>query len=189
MELAAILSALGLSSAAGLNAYVPLMAVAVLGRAGLFRLNAPYDVLTSWWAIGIIGVFLVVELVVDKFPGADHVNDIVQTFVRPTAGAVLFAASSGVLGDVHPMVALGSGLVLAFGVHATKAAARPVVNASTLGIGAPVISTLEDLVSAAASMLAVFLPFFVGLFVLLLGGAAVWVWSRRRTMRAQVKRV
>lgn len=187
MKLAAILSAFGLSSAAGLNAYIPLLLIAVLGRIGLVHLSEPYDVLTSTWAIVVIGVLLVVEVIVDKVPGADHVNDVIQTVVRPTAGAVLFACSSGVIGETHPAVALTAGLVLALGVHATKAAARPVVNASTLGLGAPVVSTIEDIVSAVASVTAVALPLLIGLFAVLLLVFAWWVWTRRRRLRTARK--
>ena len=133
MAIAGILSAFGLSGSAGLNAYIPLMLVAILGRTGVIHLSEPFDVLTRWWAMTIIGVLLLIELIVDKIPGADHVNDIVQTFVRPAAGAILFAASAGVITDMHPAVPLVCGLLIAFSVHATKAAARPVVNASTLG--------------------------------------------------------
>lgn len=183
MALAGILSAFGLSGAAGLNAYVPLMLVAVLGRLGVLHLGEPFDVLTRWWAIAIIGVLLLVEIVVDKVPGADHVNDVVQTFVRPAAGAILFAASAGIITDMHPAVALVAGLLIAFSVHATKAAARPVVNASTLGVGAPVVSTIEDIVATITSLVAVFLPFIILAVALLFGGAAFWVFRRRRNLR------
>lgn len=183
MAIAGILSAFGLSGAAGLNAYVPLMLVAVLGRFGVIHLSEPFDVLTRWWAMTLIGVLLLVELVVDKIPGADHINDIVQTFIRPAAGAILFAASAGVITDMHPAVPLVCGLMIAFSVHATKAAARPVVNASTLGLGAPVVSLIEDIVAAITSFVAVFLPFIILAFVLLFGGAAFWVFSRRRKQK------
>lgn len=183
MELAGILGAFGLSGAAGLNAYVPLLLVAALGRAGALRLASPFDVLTQTWALVLLSVLLVVELVVDKVPGADHVNDLVQTFVRPAAGAVLFAASAGVLTDVHPAVPLACGLVLALGVHATKAAARPVVNATTVGFGAPVVSVLEDVAALSTSLVAVFLPILVAAILVLFAAAAYWVWSRRRRRR------
>lgn len=183
MAIAGILSAFGLSGAAGLNAYVPLMLVAVLGRFGVIHLGEPFDILTRWWAMTIIGVLLLVELVVDKIPGADHINDIVQTFIRPAAGAILFAASAGVITDMHPAVPLVCGLMIAFSVHATKAAARPVVNASTLGLGAPVVSVIEDIVATVTSFVAVFLPFIILAFVLLFGGAAFWVFSRRRKQK------
>ena len=183
MAIAGILSAFGLSGSAGLNAYIPLMLVAILGRTGVIHLSEPFDVLTRWWAMTIIGVLLLIELIVDKIPGADHVNDIVQTFVRPAAGAILFAASAGVITDMHPAVPLVCGLLIAFSVHATKAAARPVVNASTLGLGAPVVSVIEDIVATVTSFVAVFLPFIILAFVLLFGGAAFWVFSRRRKQK------
>ena len=180
-----MLGAFGLSGAAGLNAYIPLLLVAVFGRAGVLHLAAPFDLLTHSWALGALGVLLAVEVIVDKVPGADHINDLVQTFVRPAAGAVLFAANSGAITQLHPAVPLVAGLLVGFGVHATKAAARPVVTASTLGMGTPLVSAAEDAVSLAASLFSIFLPALVGVFVVLFGVGAYWVWSRRRAAKAR----
>lgn len=171
---AQLLTGLGLSGAAGLNAYVPLVVVAALGRAGVVRLVAPFDLLANGWVLGALVVLLVVEVVVDKVPALDHANDLVQTFVRPAAGALLFAGASGAIADVPPVLLVVAGLLTAFGVHATKAAARPLVNSATLGTGAPVISLVEDVVSAAASLVAVFVP----LLVLVLVGAVAWAAAR-----------
>ena len=184
MALANIVSAFGLAGAAGLNAYIPLLIVAILGRAQVLKLSAPFDILTSWWVIGALVILLIIEIVVDKIPGADHINDVIQTFVRPTAGAVLFAANTGVVQDASPVLALVAGLVLAFSVHATKAAVRPVVNATTLGIGAPVISVVEDMTSAIASLLAIFAPVLLVLFVVLLGFLVYRLYQRIRRRRA-----
>jgi hypothetical protein len=183
VALANVISAFGLAGAAGLNAYIPLLIVAVLGRAEVLKLSAPFDVLTSWWVIGALVILLVIEIVVDKVPGADHVNDVIQTFVRPTAGAILFAANAGIVKDASPVLALIVGLLLAFGVHATKAAARPVVNATTLGIGAPVISVAEDLTSTVASLLAIFAPLLFLVFVVLLAYALYRLYARLRRRR------
>ena len=180
MALAGILSAFGLSGAAGLNAYIPLLLVAVLGRLGVVHLGDPWTILTQTWAIVLISVLLVIELVVDKVPGADHVNDVIQTFVRPAAGAILFAANAGVITDAHPAIPLVLGLVVAFSVHATKAAARPVVNASTLGVGAPVVSVIEDFISIVTSVVAIFAPLIVLGLVVAFTVVVFMVWSRRR---------
>jgi hypothetical protein len=169
MALAQIISGFGLAGAAGLNAYIPLLIVAVLGRAEVLKLNAPFDVLTSWWAIGALVVLLIVEVVVDKVPGADHINDVIQTFIRPAAGAILFAANAGIVHDVSPVLALIIGLILAFSVHATKAVTRPVVNASTIGLGAPVMSVAEDITAAVTTLLAIYAPVLLVIFVLLIG--------------------
>lgn len=163
--IASVLSGFGLSGAAGLNAFIPLLAVAVLGRLDVLHLAAPYDVLTKTWAIALISVFLVVEIIVDKIPVADHANDIAQTFIRPATGALLFAAETGMITDVHPGVALGLGLVTALGVHGTKAAVRPVVNATTAGFGAPVVSAIEDGISVVTTVLAIFLPIVMVVFL------------------------
>jgi len=164
-SIASVLSAFGLSGAAGLNAFIPLLAVAVLGRTGVLHLAAPYDVLTTTWAIALIAVFLVIEIVVDKIPVADHANDVVQTFIRPATGALLFAAETGMITDVHPGIALALGLVTALGVHGTKAAVRPVVNATTAGFGAPVVSAIEDGISVVTTALAIFLPIVMVVFL------------------------
>ncbi len=165
MALTNVITAFGLAGAAGLNAYIPLLLVAVAGRMGFIALAYPFDILTSWPAIAALCILLIIEMVVDKIPGADHVNDVVQTFVRPAAGAVLFAANAGVIQGMDPTVGLIAGLVMALTVHGAKAAARPAVNVSTLGFGAPVISVVEDVVSAIASFLAIFSPIVFVLFM------------------------
>lgn len=180
-------AAFGLSGSAGLNAYIPLLVVALAARFPLsdplVKLQAPYDLLGSWWAIGLIAVLLVVEIVADKIPAVDTVNDGIQTFVRPAAGAILFAGSTNVVTDIHPILALGAGLLVAGGVHATKAAARPVVTVSTAGVGNPIVSTLEDIVALVVSLLAVVLPIIAALLLLAMLITVVYLvrrWRRRK---------
>ena len=97
----AIFTGLGLSSAAGLNAYIPLLTLALAGRLGYAQLNAPYDALSSNLGIAVLVLLLAVEVFADKIPGVDHVNDAINTLVRPAAGAVLFLSSNGA-GTLHP---------------------------------------------------------------------------------------
>lgn len=180
-------TAFGLSGSAGLNAYIPLLLVALAARFPvsdpLVKLQPPYDLMGSWWAIGLLAVLLVVEIVADKIPAVDTVNDGIQTFVRPAAGAILFAGSANVITDVHPILALGAGLLVAGGVHATKTAARPVVTVTTAGVGNPIVSTLEDIVALVVSLLALVLPIIAALLLL---GFLIFIavivrrWRRRR---------
>jgi hypothetical protein len=176
-----IFSAFGLSSAAGLNAYLPLLIVALTARfTNLIQLNEPWDVLASWWVIGALAVLLLIEMTVDKIPAADTINDVINTLIRPVAGAILFAANSGVVGELHPALALICGLVVAGGVHAVKATVRPAVTATTAGTGNWLVSIAEDVVSFVTSVLAILVPivlvFLIVLFILFLA----WWWSRRR---------
>jgi len=180
----AVITGLGLAGAAGLNAYVPLLVVGLLGRLGVLHLSAPYDSLSDTPVLIVLGVLFAIEFLADKVPGVDSVNDVVQTVVRPAAGAVLMAGSLGIGTDLPPWVGVVAGIITAGGIHATKAAARPVVNVSTAGVGGPVVSLIEDAVSLAASLLAVLAPLLLIVFV---AGLVWWLrrmWVRRRESRA-----
>lgn len=168
--LSGLLSSLGLSGAAGLNAYIPLLLVGVLGRLGLLDLAQPFDLLSSTWALIGIGVLGLLDFVGDKIPGVDHALHLFGGVVNAAAGAVLFAAQAGVA-DVPPALSMALGLVVAGGVHATRTAVRPVATATTGGLGNPVVSSAEDGTSLLLSVLAVFVP--VLSVVLLAGVAAV----------------
>jgi hypothetical protein len=177
-----ILSAFGLSGCAGLNAYIPLLVVGSLGRAGVIRLASPFDALTSTWALGLLAVLLAVEVVVDKVPGADHINDVIQTVIRPASGALLFASEAGIVQSVPAPVWLATGLVTALGVHGAKAAARPVVTTSTLGVGTPVVSLVEDVIAFGGSLLAIFLPVLGAVC----GAVGLWLgWRLVRRLRGR----
>lgn len=182
-------AAFGLSGSAGLNAYIPLLLVALAARFPvsdpLIKLQPPFDLLGNWWAIGVIAVLLIIEIVADKIPAVDSVNDAIQTFIRPAAGAILFAGSANVITDVHPILALGAGLIVAGGVHATKAAARPVVTVTTAGVGNPVVSTLEDIIAFVLSVLSILLPVIAAILLLIFLFMVIYFirrWRQRRMM-------
>ncbi len=181
-----LFSAFGLAGSAGLNAYIPLLLVSLAARFPLndplLNLAEPYSVMGSWWAIGIISVLLLIEMTVDKVPAIDTVNDAIQTFVRPAAGAVLFAANANIVNDIHPVLALGAGLVVAGSVHAVKGLARPVVTATTAGTGNWLVSLLEDIVAFFASILAIFLP-VLGMILLFFFLFYGWRLYQRRKQR------
>jgi hypothetical protein len=131
--------------------------------------------------IGALGVLMVIEILVDKVPAADTVNDVISTAIRPAAGAILFAASTNVIG-LHPVLAAVCGVIVAGGVHAAKSTGRPVVTATTAGVANPVVSTLEDVVSFVTSLLAVIAPYALGALVVILLLLLLW-WDRRRRRR------
>lgn len=187
-ELLNIFSALGLSSAAGLNAYIPMLLLSIMANRGYVHLAAPYDVLGSWWAIALLVVLCIIELVVDKIPGADHINDMIQTAIRPTAGAILFASQTGVISHVHPGVWLTIGILTAGGVHATKSIARPVVNFGTVGIGTPIVSSIENMVSTVVSLLAILAP-IACMIVMCVFGWLMFKAFRRFVLRPRTYRV
>lgn len=181
-----ILTGLGLALPAGLNAYIPLLAVAVADRYfGLINLAEPYDVISSPGGIVIILVLLIVEILADKIPLVDHVNDLINSVIRPAAGAVLVMASTDMVNSVNPVVAMLLGLLVAGGVHTLKATVRPTVTATTAGIGNPVISTVEDGVAIGLSIIAIIAPVLIGLVLLALAVVLFFGFRHWRARRAR----
>jgi hypothetical protein len=179
-----VLAAFGLSAATGLNAYLPLLIVGLLARfTDLITLSAPWNTLENPWVLGVLFVLLLVETVADKVPAVDSINDAIQTVVRPTAGAILFAASGNVISEMSPVLAMICGLVAAGGVHAVKATARPIITATTAGVANPVVSVMEDIVSAGTTLVAVFVPALAAIFVLMVAALITWFFVRRRRRR------
>ena len=167
-----VFSAFGLSASAGLNAYIPLLVTALLAKfTDLIHLQEPWDALTSWWIIGLLIVLVLFETVLDKIPVVNHFNDVVQSLIRPTAGAILFAASANIITEVHPVLSLGLGLLISGSVNLVKSAAvRPAVAAGTAGVGNVPVSIMEDVTSTGISILAIAVPIaMVGIVILLVG--------------------
>ncbi len=186
-----IFSAFGRSASAGLNAYIPLLVVALLAKfTTLVTLRPPWNSLESWWVISILLVLSVVEFFADKLPVVNHVNDIIQTFVRPVAGAILFAASSQIITNIHPVLAMVLGLLVAGSVHAVKSLAiRPAVTATTAGTANIPVSVAEDILSTVVSLTAVVLPALMAILLILISILLFrWAWRRDHRQRTIKKR-
>ncbi|MCU0508720.1 MAG: DUF4126 domain-containing protein [Anaerolineae bacterium] len=188
-EMIGIFAAFGLSAATGLNAYLPLLIVGLLARfTDLVTLSAPWNTLENPWVLGVLFVLLVVETVADKVPAVDSVNDVIQTVIRPTAGAILFAASGNVISEMSPVIAMICGILAAGAVHSLKATVRPAITATTAGIGNPIVSVMEDVLSGTTTLVAILIPAVAALFVLVLVLLVGWFLIRRfraRQLRAE----
>lgn len=188
----AALTGAGLSAAAGLNAYVPFLMVALVARfSDVITLPATFAWIESWWAIAGALVLLVAEVALDKIPTIDSINDVIGTAVRPTVGGVVFAATNaadaqldrGTWMQQHSWVGVVGGVVIAGLVHTTKAATRPAVNVSTAGFAAPVVSGMEDATSVGLSLVAIFVPVLVVVALALLVAGLVMLVRRVRRRR------
>jgi hypothetical protein len=183
-----IFSAFGLSASAGLNAYIPLLVVALLGKfTGWITLSSPWNTLESWWVIGVLILLSLVEFFADKIPAVNHVNDIIQTFIRPIAGAIVFAASAQIITDIHPVLAMIMGLFVAGTVHVVKSiAVRPAVTATTGGTGNVPVSIAEDVISTIISIIAAVTPVVIAVLLVLAGALLIW-WIWRRINRERTR--
>lgn len=188
----ATLTGTGLAAAAGLNAYIPFVLVALLARfTDIIELPAQFAWIESTPAIVIASLLLVSEAVLDKIPVVDSINDTVGTIIRPVTGGLIFAATAaaetfentnGFMQD-NPWIAGIIGLVTAGVVHTGKATTRPLVNLGTGGVGAPVASTAEDGAALTLSLLAVFLPILVLVALVLMVWAVYAMWQKARRRR------
>lgn len=180
--LTGVMAAFGLSASAGLNAYIPLLAISLTAKfTNLIQLSEPWDVMTSWWIIGLLLFLSLVEFFADKFPAVNHVNDAIQTIVRPVAGAIVFAASANVITEVHPILALSAGLLVSGAVHTVKSVAvRPAVTATTGGAGNVPVSIAEDIVATGLSILAIVIPILIAFVFILFTALIVWLFWRRK---------
>lgn len=191
------LTGFGLATAAGLNAYIPMLILGLLARFTDFVSLPPAWVwLENGWVLTILAALLAVEVVADKIPALDSVNDVVQTVIRPTAGGIVFgsgtAAQTAAVSDPGAFARSGQwvpvavGVVVALVVHLTKTTVRPAANVTTAGVAAPVLSTIEDIVSTGLAIVAIVVP----LLVLVIAAAMVWAaikLLRRRRRKTSTK--
>ncbi|MCX6488670.1 MAG: DUF4126 domain-containing protein [Mycobacterium sp.] len=186
-----LMTGFGLATAAGLNAYIPMLLMGLLSKfTSLITLPSGWTWLENGWVMAVVAVLLAVEIVADKIPALDTVNDTVQTFVRPTAGGIVFgsgtAAQTAAVTDPAEFARTGQwvpvaiGVVTALVVHLTKTAVRPAANVATAGVAAPVLSTIEDFASVSLVFIAILVPALVALALIALAVAAVWLLRRRR---------
>ena len=188
-----LLTGFGLATAAGLNAYIPMLALGLLSRfTDLVSLPHTWSWLENGWVMAIVAVLLVVEVIADKIPALDTVNDAIQTVVRPTAGGIVFgsgtAAQTAAVADPGAFVQSGQWIAVAIGgvtalvVSLTKSAVRPAANVASAGVAAPVLSTMEDVTSVGLVFVAILLPILVLVALVALAWAAfrLWRWRRNR---------
>jgi hypothetical protein len=187
----AALTGMGLSAAAGLNAYIPFLVVALIARfTDYITLPVGYEWIESNCAIGIGAALLLAEIILDKIPAVDTINDTIQTFIRPSMGGLIFAATTAAAQldnstwmKENPWVSVVLGVLISGLVHTGKMAARPVINVGTVGTGAPVVSTVEDISSLSLSLIALIAPLLVILALALLAWVLIWMWLRVRRWR------
>jgi hypothetical protein len=191
-------TALGLSTASGLRAYLPVLAVAVGSHVPtphgghLVRLTPAFHVLGSPVVIGVVAALALAELVIDAVPVLVHLSDLLHTVVRPVAGAVVMAGTVNALSDRSLWLAGAVGAALALAVHIAKAATRPAVTAATAGVANPAVSLAEDVVAlllvglalVASLLLLIVLPLLALATGVLLAHGLLWYRRRRRARLA-----
>lgn len=122
--------AMGTAWTSGINLYATVAALGIAGRSEMIHLPPELQVLTHPAVIAIACVMYVIEFFADKVPYVDSGWDVLHTFIRVPAGAILAAKS---LGDMNPaleLAALLAGGTVALAAHGTKATVRLAINTS-----------------------------------------------------------
>jgi len=172
---------LGASWVSGINLYAAVATLGLLGRFAHLKLPGELDVVTNWWVIGLALFLFVVEFFADKIPVVDSVWDVIHTFIRIPAGAVLAATAFGDFDRRIQIVALLVGGSLALSSHGTKAATRALINTSPEPVSNIVVSLAEDVLAIVSILLAVFLPVMV--FFVIAAGLAISLWLLPRVLK------
>jgi len=172
---------MGASWVSGINVYATVATLGLLSRFAHLKLPGELEVLSSWWVIGIAVFMFVVEFIADKVPVVDSTWDVIHTFIRIPAGAVLAATAFGDFDRSVQVIAFLLGGGLALSSHGTKAATRAVINTSPEPVSNIVVSLAEDVLVVVSILLAVFLP--VVIFFVIAAGIAVTVWVLPRVIR------
>ncbi len=177
--------ALGSAWTSGINLYATVTVLGLLQKFGATKLPGGLDALDNWWIIGVAGFLYLIEFFADKIPYVDSVWDVVHTFIRVPAGAVVAYAAVSDLDPTYsiPAALLGGGL--AFSSHGTKAALRAGANLSPEPVSNWALSLVEDAIAFIGSILAVFAPVLIAIVLVLF--AVFFVWFFPKVVRAMMR--
>jgi hypothetical protein len=178
--------ALGTAWTSGINLYATVAVLGLLQKFGATKLPGGLDILDNWWIIGVAAFLYLVEFFADKIPYVDSVWDVVHTFIRVPAGAIVAYAATNEMDAGVGVIATLLGGSLAFSSHGTKAALRAGANLSPEPVSNWLLSIVEDVIAFVGAILAVFAPVLIaivlGVFVIF------FVWFAPKVFRA-VRRI
>jgi hypothetical protein len=183
--------ALGTAWTSGINLYATVTVLGMLQKFGATKLPLGLTVLDNWWIIGIAGFLFAVEFFADKIPYVDSVWDVVHTFIRIPAGAIMAYAATNELDPTVSTVATLFGGGLALGSHGTKSALRATANLSPEPFSNWILSLVEDAIAIVGSLLAVFAPILIAIvlvvFVIIFGWFAPKIFRAMRRLYNAIK--
>ena len=153
MDLTTLGFAMGSAWLSGINLYATVATLGLLQRFHFVQLPGSLSYLSHPWVLGAAIGLYVVEFVADKIPAVDSVWDVVHTFIRVPAGAILAASAFAHFDPAIRMLALLLGGTLALSSHGTKTATRLTANTSPEPFSNVLLSLIEDAFTVGASVL------------------------------------
>ena len=166
--------ALGSAWTSGINLYATVTVLGLLQKFALTKLPGGLDVLDNWWIIGVAAFLYAVEFVADKVPYVDSVWDVVHTFIRVPAGAIVAYSAVSEMDTSVMIIATLIGGGLALSSHGTKAALRAGANLSPEPVSNWTLSIIEDIIAFAGAILAVFAPIIIAIILIIFFFFFIW---------------
>ncbi|RMG91499.1 MAG: DUF4126 domain-containing protein [Zetaproteobacteria bacterium] len=158
---------MGAAWASGINLYAAILVLGWMGAGGYIDLPPELTILENPLVMFAAGAMYIIEFFADKVPGVDSGWDIIHTFIRIPAGAMMAA---GAVGPVDPAIAVAAGILgggISAATHATKAGGRAIINTSPEPFSNWLVSIGEDLTVIAGLWTALHHPWlFLLLFIL-----------------------
>ena len=174
--------ALGSAWTSGINLYATVTVLGLLQKFSATELPMGLTVLDNWWVIGVAGFLFVVEFFADKIPYVDSVWDVIHTFIRIPAGAIVAYSATNEMDPAVSAIATLVGGGLALSSHGTKAALRATANLSPEPVSNWILSIIEDIIAIAGTILAVLAPVLI---LIVLGVFFIFFfWFGRKVLRA-----
>ena len=174
--------ALGSAWTSGINLYATVTVLGLLQKFGAAKLPGGLDILDNWWIIGVAGFLYLIEFFADKIPYVDSVWDVVHTFIRVPAGAIVAYAATNDMDASVGVIATLLGGGLAFSSHGTKAAVRMGANLSPEPVSNWILSIVEDIIAFVGAILAVFAPVLIAIVLVIF--AIFFLWFAPKVFRA-----
>lgn len=168
---------LGVAWASGINLYAAVLVLGLMGAGGYTQLPESLTVLQDPIVLGAAGIMYFVEFFADKVPGVDTGWDVIHTFIRIPAGAMLAVGAAEGL-EINQAAELAAALLggsLAATSHLTKSSTRLVINASPEPVSNWTASVTEDLAVIGGLWTALNYPLAFVIFIIAFVLLAIWL--------------
>lgn len=179
--------ALGAAWASGINLYATILLIGGLGLFGVVDLPPGLEMLESPVVLVAAALLYALEFFADKIPVIDTMWDVLHTFIRIPAGALIAASAvegfdmTGMGEETEFIMALIAGGALTAGSHATKTASRAAINVSPEPFSNIAASLAEDILVFVGLSLALFKP--AAFLVAALIGLGLFIWLAPKLWR------
>ena len=170
--------ALGSAWTSGINLYATVTVLGAFQKFG-WKLPGGLEILDNWWVIGFACGLYIVEFFADKIPYVDSVWDVIHTFIRIPAGALLAAGVIGASdGEAWSLAAALVGGSITAGTHFFKAGGRAAINTSPEPVSNWTASYTEEAAVLGGLWMAIQNPIVFLLMLLLFLLIAIWILPR-----------